>query len=475
MLSRSAWLFAVVDKLPAADSKLTRVTEPDSTSTILPARTAKPYLSALRYQSEMADLDAPLIDGGLSFDPHSVDLDTVDVRDLTCYLNRSENEYNGQLGARISAIFVILITSTLTTLFPVVAHRLPRLRVPRYVYLFARYFGAGVIIATAFIHLLDPAYDEIGPASCVGLTGGWAEYSWPPAIAMISVMLIFLLDFGAEWYVEKKYGFGHSDVNANAANNKSATTDSNSQNSKEASTEASKQTPIEPATANAQDDTRTRSQTHNSHQFLHSADQGDHPHAVATTTHVSDKSDNNPVDLESFERFWGTAAETERAFRQQIVAFLILEFGVIFHSVIIGLNLGVVGDEFSTLYPVIVFHQAFEGLGIGARLSMIPFPTRFNWLPWALCAAYGLTTPIAVAIGLGMATSYNPGSFTASVVSGVLDSISAGILLYTGLVELLARDFLFNKERSRKEKDVVFMLVCLFLGTAIMALLGKWA
>ena len=55
------------------------------------------------------------------------------------------------------------------------------------------------------------------------------------------------------------------------------------------------------------------------------------------------------------------------AFKQQIAAFLILEFGVIFHSVIIGLNLGVVGDEFSTLYPVIVFHQAFEGLGIGAR------------------------------------------------------------------------------------------------------------
>ena len=56
-----------------------------------------------------------------------------------------------------------------------------------------------------------------------------------------------------------------------------------------------------------------------------------------------------------------------------IAAFLILEFGVIVHSVIIGLNLGVVGEEFSTLYPVIVFHQSFEGLGIGARMSAIPF------------------------------------------------------------------------------------------------------
>jgi len=421
----------------------------------------------------MADLGAPAADGGDFFDPHSVDLDTVDVRDITCYLNRSDNEYSGMIGARISAIFVLLVTSTLTTLFPVVAYRIPRLRIPRCTYLFARYFGAGVIIATAFIHLLDPAYDEIGPASCVGLTGGWAQYSWPPAIAMISVMLIFLLDFGAEWYVEKKYGFGHSDVDMAAVNSQSGMADLNSQNSKEAATEDSNKTTIKPANSNV--DARARSQTQGSHQFLHSADQGDHPHAVTTTTHVSGKGDRSAADLESFERFWGTAAETERAFRQQIVAFLILEFGVIFHSVIIGLNLGVVGDEFSTLYPVIVFHQAFEGLGIGARLSMIPFPTKFNWLPWALCAAYGLAAPIAVAIGLGMATSYNPGSFTASVVSGVLDSISAGILLYTGLVELLARDFLFNKERSRKDKEVVFMLACLFLGTAVMALLGKWA
>jgi zinc transporter 1/2/3 len=38
------------------------------------------------------------------------------------------------------------------------------------------------------------------------------------------------------------------------------------------------------------------------------------------------------------------------SFAQQIVAFLVLEFGIIFHSVIIGLNLGVVGDEFSTLF-----------------------------------------------------------------------------------------------------------------------------
>jgi len=57
----------------------------------------------------------------------------------------------------------------------------------------------------------------------------------------------------------------------------------------------------------------------------------------------------------------------------------------------------------------------------------------------------------------------------------VLDSTSAGILIYTGLVELLARDFLFNPELTRDSRRLIFMVVCVFLGAALMALLGKWA
>ena len=107
-------------------------------------------------------------------------------------------------------------------------------------------------------------------------------------------------------------------------------------------------------------------------------------------------------------------------------------------------------------------------------MSAIPFK-KGSWLPWFLCAAYGVTTPIAIAVGLGLRTTYNPGSFTANVVSGVLDSMSAGVLIYTGLVELLARDFLFNPLRTQDNKRLTFMLVCVLLGTGIMALLGKWA
>lgn len=88
---------------------------------------------------------------GSTFDPTNVDLSTADPRAVVCYLQAGENEYNGHLGARISALFVILIVSSAVTYFPVMATRMTKLRIPLYVYLFARYFGAGVIVATAFI------------------------------------------------------------------------------------------------------------------------------------------------------------------------------------------------------------------------------------------------------------------------------------------------------------------------------------
>jgi len=372
------------------------------------------------------------VDFGTSqFNASNVDLTTADSAQLICALQATNDSYDGRLGARISALFVILIVSSSATFFPVLARRVPRLRIPLFVYLFARYFGAGVIVATAFIHLLNPAYAEIGPQTCVGMTGHWADYPWCPAIVLTSISLIFLLDFAAERYVEVRYGIS-SEQDVQAAVTRGA------------------------MNGHDEEDGRRRSQIRE-----------DMPPGRQSSIAVKFEKDYQEPITDDDE---GAAIR----FKQQIGAFLILEFGVLFHSIIIGLNLGVVGAEFNTLYPVLVFHQSFEGLGIGARMSAIPFK-KGSWLPWLLCSAYGLTTPIAIAAGLGVRTTYNSGSFTANVVSGVLDSISAGILIYTGLVKLLARDFLFNPHKTKNNKQLTFMLVCVFLGVGLMALLGKWA
>ncbi|KAK2626751.1 hypothetical protein QTJ16_003926 [Diplocarpon rosae] len=393
-----------------------------------------------------------------AFDPTMVNLDEADPAQIVCYLNRGENDYDGRLGARVSALFVILVVSSAATFFPVVAARVRWVRINLYVYLFARYFGAGVIVATAFIHLLDPAYGAIGPDTCVGMTGHWADYAWCPAIVLTSITVIFLLDFGAEQYVERKYGFAHGPNIEQVITGRAG---------------------HQPGGRGAPGPLDHRGAPVLPHHQMHSGDPDSAcHHQIAAAQDPKDAPSlpqKGPVDAERASPTPSLAELDERSFRQQIAAVLILEFGVVFHSVIIGLNLGTVGAEFDTLYPVLVFHQSFEGLGLGARLSAIPFPPRRSWLPWVLCAGYGLTTPLAIAIGLGLRHSYNAGSFTASVVSGVLDATSAGILIYTGLVELLARDFLFNPALTRSSRRLTFMLASVMLGMLLMSLLGKWA
>ena len=161
----------------------------------------------------------------------------------------------------------------------------------------------------------------------------------------------------------------------------------------------------------------------------------------------------------------------------QVIGIFILEFGILLHSFLIGLTLAV-DPSFKTLFVVLVFHQMFEGLGLGSRLSYLTLPPKYYRIPYFAAVLYGLTTPVGIAVGLGIRSSYNPDSTTASIVSGVLDSLSAGVLIYTGLVELLAHEFLFSGEMApghASNGKVLYACVCMLTGAGLMALLGKWA
>jgi len=80
--------------------------------------------------------------------------------------------------------------------------------------------------------------------------------------------------------------------------------------------------------------------------------------------------------------------------------------------------------------------ETFEGLGLGARLAQLKLSVRYRYVAIVAALLFAISAPIGIAIGLGVRETYNPRSATASIVSGVMDSLSAGILLYTGLVEV---------------------------------------
>lgn len=330
------------------------------------------------------------------------------------------NQYDGRLGLRIASIFVIWVGSMFGAVFPVFAKNHQSLGVPDWSFFVAKFFGSGVIIATAFIHLLSPAENALRNPC---LTGPITEYDWVSGIVLMTIFALFFIELMVMRYSEIAPP-EHSGVVVDA--------------STDVDMEASK-------------DNRGPS-TH----------QPGHDHLGHAQRHNSIEDANNPFSFEDY--------------KAQLTSIFILEFGIIFHSVFIGLTLAVSGEEFITLFIVLVFHQTFEGLGLGSRLAVTPWPKSRKWTPYVLAAAYGFTTPIAIAIGLGVRNSYPPASAMTLVINGVFDSISAGILIYTGLVELMAHEFIFSRTmRNAPMKTVLSAIFLMCLGAALMALLGKWA
>ncbi|KAG0148866.1 hypothetical protein CROQUDRAFT_669568 [Cronartium quercuum f. sp. fusiforme G11] len=341
-------------------------------------------------------------------------------------LTDSINEFTGRLGLRVAAIFIILATSLFGTLFPILTRRSTLFVVPPGLYEFAKYFGSGVIIATAYIHLLAPASEALS-SSC--LTGIWTVYPWPQAISMISMFVIFVVEvtaFRAGTARFKRLGITYHAHGPNDPGHPDHTHAFGSGG--------------ERRTANAHGDS-SRSST------------------------------GKVTDEDVAGKFTSQASAGS-----QLISAAMLELGVVFHSAVIGLTLAV-DAQFTTFFIVIIFHQVFEGLGLGSRLSQLELPTRFQWLPLASGIFYAFVTPLGLAIGLAVRNTYRPNSPTALIVSGILDAFSSGVLLYTGMVELLAHDFIFNREMliESSNKKLAFSIGSVLSGAAMMALLGRWA
>lgn len=168
--------------------------------------------------------------------------------------------------------------------------------------------------------------------------------------------------------------------------------------------------------------------------------------------------------------------DDDAAVLQAITNVLLLEFGIVFHSVFVGLSLAIAGEQFITLFVAISFHQFFEGLGLGARFAATEWPARLKSVPWWLSFAYTITTPCGIAAGLGVRHLYLSNSNTSLIVVGVFDAFCLGLLIYNSLVDLMARDFFDDHALTERGTRYVFLAYSmLFMGTLFMAVIGKWA
>ncbi|KAI1396111.1 ZIP zinc/iron transport family [Hypoxylon fuscum] len=350
------------------------------------------------------------------------------------------NEYDGRMGVRISSIFVILIGSLLGALLPVFLARGTKMRVNGKAFFIAKYFGSGVIIGTAFMHLLSPAFDAL-KSPCLP-EGPINDYDWAAGICLMTVFVMFTIELLVSRF--DFFGHNHSDTKV-----------------------------IDPSLNVLQKGSQTPSSSpaHDLEVGQPTKENGNHNHSLPTdVTYPPGGEDHLGHQREH------VGNDNHAAFAAQMTGLFILEFGVIFHSIFIGLTLAVSGEEFTVLYIVLVFHQTFEGLGLGSRLATAQWPSSKSWMPYVLALGYAVSTPISIAIGLGVRASLQPGSPNSLVINGVFDAISAGILIYTGLVELLAHEFMFNSYmRNAGLKIQLFALGCVALGCGLMAVLAVWA
>lgn len=136
--------------------------------------------------------------------------------------------------------------------------------------------------------------------------------------------------------------------------------------------------------------------------------------------------------------------------------------------------MGVATDEFKSLLVAIIFHQLFEGIALGVRLAEVK---SFNsWKKFAAALFYPITTPIGIAVGIGIRKSFNSNAYRAVLTQGIFDSLSAGILFYNGYVELMAFEMNRNAVfRAHNAPRKITLFLAVYTGAAVMAVIGLWA
>lgn len=319
------------------------------------------------------------------------------------------------------AMAAILVAGVLGVGLPLAGRKRRALRTDSSAFRAAKAFAAGVILATGFVHMLHDAQHALS-SPCL-----------PAALATL------VLDFLATRFYETKHRDEAARVKAAAAATLAAASSASDED-------------ITVVTVAEDDRKAPLLQTHcHGHSHGHGHNHG-HGHEL--------------VQVEGRE---GDMSDHVRS----VVVSQILEMGIVSHSVIIGLSLGVSRSP-CTIRPLVAalsFHQFFEGFALGGCIAQAQFK---NLSAVLMASFFAITTPAGIAAGAGLATFYNPNSPRALVVEGILDSVSAGILIYMSLVDLIAADFLGEKMTGSLRQQLV-AYIALFLGALSMSSLAIWA
>lgn len=117
----------------------------------------------------------------------------------------------------------------------------------------------------------------------------------------------------------------------------------------------------------------------------------------------------------------------------------------------------------------------FEGIALGTCIAELPAAAAGTLQKLIMAGTFALITPIGMGIGIGVLDHFNGSDPSTLIAIGTLDALSAGILTWVGIVEMLARDWMHGKLMSAGPVRTVSAMAALVAGLILMSVLGKWA
>ncbi|KAK5652773.1 hypothetical protein OQA88_9629 [Cercophora sp. LCS_1] len=425
-----------------------------------------------------------------------------------CGSDGEVGEYD--LPLHVAALFLVMGASLFGAGFPVAAKKLPWLKVPKRAFFICKHFGTGVLVATAFVHLLPVAFGNLTDPCLPDLFTD--QYPAMPGVIMMgSMFCLFVL----EMWINSKVG-GHSHGGAMGFE---------SQPKHNHSHGAPPPRPPRYTTADhdfGNDDVEYEKQIakkmYEENLKAYEANYSSNPFDDQNEIPANIQSEMPPWFVVFYEQYVRQRLELVKmirangaprvdmgnqrntimpaagpvidspyidpesgrpvdpmVFKKMSMNITLLEGGILFHSVFVGMTISITIDGFVILLVAILFHQMFEGLGLGSRIAEVPYK-KGSIRPWVLVCAFGLTCPLGQAIGLAVKDAYDPNSAFGLIIVGVFNAISSGLLLYAALVDLLAEDFLSEESQhtlTGKDRKVAFFWV--LMGAAGMSVVGAFA
>ncbi|RDA86871.1 hypothetical protein CP532_1425 [Ophiocordyceps camponoti-leonardi (nom. inval.)] len=394
--------------------------------------------------------------------------------------------------AHVCALLLILTLSTLACGLPLISRRTAAGKLQKTIIFYCQHVGTGVLLATAFVHLLPTAFESLTDP-CLPNFFSQGYKPLPGLVAMIAAVAVV----GVESYLTAR-GAGHSHSHAHDYFDDDSDTDDRLDNGTCRSSrgrsnghrppriflhdvEASEGlvagvSPLPEATPTSVGSPHTPDSSAHGEDSDLELDADDLDTVGGNHRFPSIKSNSRDAPGPAVQEVPQQLGPTPDQQRRQVLQCLLLEAGILFHSVFIGMAVSVAtGPAFMVFLVAICFHQSFEGLALGSRIAAIQFP-RNSLRPWLMVLAYGVTTPLGQAIGMAVHTMYDPASMGGLLVVGFMNAVSAGLLLYAGLVQLLAEDFLTEKSyKVLKGKKRLRAYLAVVAGAVLMALVGAFA